>query len=367
MKRTVTHRIIKWTVIAVCLAVVAICGVTTESLAVGKRGVVIGLGVDWHEKGYTVCAQMLQAGAGNSPDTPAMYEVVVGEGATLREAMADVTKKTSLFPSYAHCKVLFVGDSLLTDRLDGLLVQLMQGNDLGNVQVVAVEGSAYQAITATVAILPTSSAYIERDNLLISKFGGRRLLSLKDYCQRIDGVSGNKFLPYAVSVPAEKPTGGEESTKQEDDVVLYDVLNTVAFDSEGKAHVYGNEITRSVGLVETKGGQFTAYTEDGRYVTVKINGVKRRRTYRPRTVIGHYTFEVGILEQTLVADGEPKARDVEALVALRMDEAMQRAYETCLADGVDIFSVTGRLYKRYGEVLPLEACTWRRKIEVKCK
>ena len=367
MKRLQFNRIFKWLVFLVCMVVVAICGVTTESLAVGKRGVVIGMGVDWHEKGYTVCAQMLQAGAGSSPDTPAMYEVVVGEGATLREAMADVTKKTSLFPSYAHCKVLFVGEELLTERLDGVLMQLMQNNDLGNVQVVAVEGTAYRAITATVAILPTSSAYIERDNLLISKFGGRRLLSLKDYCQRADGVSGNKFLPYAISVPAEKPTGGEESGKQEQEVVLYDVLNTVAFDQEGKAHVYGNEITRSVGLVETKGGQFTAYTDDGRFVTVKINGAKRRRTYSPREVVGHYNFEVGILEQTLSPQGDPTADEVETLVARRMDEAMQSAYEICLADGVDIFSVTGRLYKRYGEVWPLEACTWRREIEVKCK
>lgn len=367
MKPRIYRRAVKWTVIAVCLLVVAVCGITTESLSVGKRGVVIGFGIDWHEKGYTVCAQMLQPGAGNSPDTPAMYEVVVGKGATLREAMADITKKTSLYPSYAHCKVLFVGDNMLSARLDGVLEQLMQNNDLGNVQVVAVEGTAYDAVTATVAILPTSSAYMERDNLLISKFGGRRLVSLKDYCQRVDGVSGSKFLPYAVAVPAEKPTGGEESTKQEDQVVLYDVLNTVAFDREGKPHVYGNEITRSVGLVETKGGQFTAYTGDGRYVTVKINGAKRRRTYQPRTVVGHYRFEVSVLEQTLVEEGEPTARDVEQLVAARMDEAMQSAFDICKTDGVDIFSVTGRLYKRYGEVWPLEACVWERDIEVKCK
>ena len=59
MSRAISHRVIKWFVILTCLIVVAVCGITTESLSVGKRGVVIGLGVDWHEKGYTVCAQML--------------------------------------------------------------------------------------------------------------------------------------------------------------------------------------------------------------------------------------------------------------------------------------------------------------------
>lgn len=365
MKTNTRNKVYKWLVIAVCVAVVAVCGITTESLAVTRRGIVIGLGVDGTDKGYTVCAQMMQAGAGNSPDTPAMYEVVVGEGASLREAMGAITQKTSLYPSYAHCKVLFVGDNLLDSRLDTLLTQFMQNNDLGNVQVVAVEGTAYDAVTATVAILPTSSAYMERDNQLVSKFGGRRLVSLKDYCQRIDGVSGNKFLPYAVAVPAEKPTGGD-TPPPEGAPVLYDVLNTAAFDAEGRVHVYGNDVTLSVGLVETKGGQFTARRDDGRFVTVKINSATRHRKYRPDTVEGTYRYEVSVVEQTL-AEGQPSAQEVEQLVAQRMDEAMQAAFDTCKADGVDIFSVSGYLYKRYGTLVPLEQCVWQRKIEVKCK
>lgn len=368
MKRPPRPTVYKWLVIALCVVVVAVCGYTTQSLSVGKRGIVIGLGVDWSEKGYTVCAQMMQAGVGSSPDTPAMYEVVVGEGATLREAMASITEKTSLYPSYAHCKVLFVGDNLLSARLNKVLIQLMQNNDLGNVQVIAVEGSARQAITAKVAILPTTSAYMERDNLLVSKFGGRRLVSLKDYCQRIDGVSGNLFLPYAVAVEAEQPTGGGDNADgKQEQPVLYDILHTVSFDVDGVAHIYGHDITLAVGLVETEGGQFTARRQDGRFVTVSIKSASRRRKYRPNTVIGRYEYDVSVIEQTLVDEGEPEAREVEALVAQCIDDAMQYAWQTCLSDGVDIFSVAGHLYKRYGEVVPLSECLWQRKIVVKCK
>lgn len=358
--------ILRWGTVLLCLVVVAVCGFTTESLSLSQRGVVIGLGIDLAEEGYTVSAQMLQAGAGNSPDSPAMYEVVVGRGATLREAMAAITKKSSLYPSYAHCKVLFVGEGLLNAALDPIMKEFMQSNDLGNVQVVAVKGTAYSAVTAEVAILPTTSVYMERDNLLITKFGGRRLVSLKDYCQRMDGVSGNKFLPYAVPVAGEKPTGGDEASTDKQSPVLYDVLNTAAFDADGKVHIYGNEVTASVGLVETKGGQFTARTEDGRFVTVQIVGAKRRRTYTPDTVHGRYSYEVKVLEQNLSAD-EPSASEVEALVARRMDEAMGAAFAECAADGVDIFSVSGHLYKRYGVVLPLSRCHWQRKVSVKCK
>jgi hypothetical protein len=175
-------------------------------------------------------------------------------------------------------------------------------------------------------------------------------------------------LPYAVATPAEKPTGGDKSAEgQDEQTVLYDVLNTVAFDRDGAPHIYGHDVTLSVGLVETKGGQFTAYTDDGRYVTVKINAAKRVRHYRPHTVIGHYRYDVSVVEQTLVDEGEPSAQEVELLVARRMDEAMQSAFDVCRQDGVDIFSVSGHLYKRYGEVVPLELCEWQRNVEVKCK
>ena len=359
-------KLYRWGVIALCLVVAAVCGYTTQSLAVTKRGIVIGLGLDRQAEEYVVSVQMMQAGAGNSPDSPAMYEVVVGRGATVREAMADVTKKTSLYPSYAHCKVLVVGEDMLShSSLDDVMISFMHSNELGNVQVLAASGMAYDMITATVAISPTTSAYIERDNQLVSKFGGRRLVSLKDYCQRVDGKSGNKFLPYAVAVPAEKPTGGD-AVEDKRSPVLYDLLHTAAFDEHGKVHVYGEQITLAVGLVETKGGQFTAYDEAGRYVTVKIDEARRTRTYAPHTVEGHYVYEVSVVEQTL-AEGDPPSAEVESLVARRMDEAMAEAFDTCRADGVDIFSVGGHLYKRYGEVTPVEECRWLRNIEVKCK
>ena len=359
------RKVYKWLLIALCLVVVAVGGHTTQSLSVTKRGVVIGMGLDRTEEGYLVSAQMMQAGGGNSPEATAMYEVIVGEGATLREAMASITKKTSLYPSYAHCKVLFLGDEMLDEGLDDVLLSLMQNNDLGNVQVVATAGTAYKAITATVAISPTTSAYLERDNILVSKFGGRRLVSLKDYCQRIDCLSGNKFLPYAVMEPAEKPTGGEDS-QQKESPVLFNILHTAAFDCNNKVHYYGEDITLAVGLVETEGGQLTAYDDEGRFVTVKINAAHRRRSYRPKCVEGHYRYDVSVVEQN-VTEGDLEAEVVERLVAVQMENKMRSAYETCKADGVDIFSVSGHLYKRYGQLWPLEECRWERHVEVKCK
>lgn len=366
--KVATRRIIgKWLIVALCGVVVTVCGMTTESMSITKRGIVIGLSVDVTEKGYTVCAQMVQADASNTPEAPSAYEVVVGEGATLRQAMYAIAEKTSLYPSYAHCKVLFVGESLLSPSPDAVLLTFMQHNDLGNVQVVAVEGSGRAAITAKVAIANTSSAYIEKDNMLVSKMGGRRLVGLKEYCQRIDGKSGCKFLPYARAVSAEQPTGGEQQAATDEAVVLYDILNTVAFGEDGEPHIYGGDITRAVGLVEAAGGQFTAYTEDGRYVTVSIDSASRRRRYSENTVEGTYRYEVTVLEQTLSASGEPKAAEVEALVAMRMDETMRDAFERCRGESVDIFSVAGHLYKRYGYTVPLAQCVWRRKITVKCK
>ena len=364
MKPARKWQILNWLGIAVCAVVVLVAGISTRSMSIAKRGIVIGVGIDRTDEGYRVCAQMMQPGQDSAPTSPVQYEVVVGEGPTVYAAMADIMRKTSMYPSYVHCKVLFLGYDMLDEALDDVMIGLMRRNELGNVQVVAVEGTAYHAITATVAILPTSSAFIERDNLLVSKSGGRRLVSLKDYCQRIDGHSGNKFLPLAVEVEAEPPTGGD--APKDGSPVLYDMMNTLAFDVHNRPHAYGNAVTEGVGLIEAKGGQYTAYREDGRYVTVRIRNTRIRRRYHGNTVEGVYRYEVSVLEQTLSED-EPKAAAVEELVARCMDRTMQTTYETCLRDEVDIYSVAGHLYKRFGREVSQSDMRWQHTVEVKCK
>ena len=335
-----------------------------ERLQLTKLGIVLGVSVDRDEQDYVVCAQLVEASSVNTPQSGPAYQVIVGKGKTLMGAFDHIKAQSSLYPAYAHCKVLFVGEELTKNGLDGVMKSLLTGNLLsGDVQVVATQGEAKKTITSKVPILTTSSAYMAEDNVLVSQIGGRKLVTIKDYCAKLDGKSGTKYLPYAIAVRAEPPTG--QTQGQTANVFLYDLDNTVAFDQDGNPHVYGKEVTRAVGLLEAKGGQVTAYDDKGGYVTVAISKARRVRAYAPAHVIGNYFYSVRVIEQTL-SDSNPDAEYVQRLIADAIDKQMRQTEEECRKDNVDIFSLQGRLYKRYGQIWPLEEITWERNISVQC-
>ncbi|MBO4535101.1 MAG: hypothetical protein J5755_04115, partial [Clostridia bacterium] len=222
------------------------------------------------------------------------------------------------------------------------------------------EGS--EALSAKVPLVDSSSVYVEQDNLLVSQTGGRDLVSLKDYCARLDGKEGAKLLPYAVKVPTQ-PTQSQQGGAGE--AYLFDLCNTVAFSTDGTPHIYGKEVTLGLGLVNAKGGQVTATDQDGRFVTVKLLSVTKTRRYRRYVVEGTYRYQVSVVDGDLPFD--TPAQEIEAMIAREIDRMMEAAYLAAKADGVDIFAVAGRLYARYGVSLTLDQVEWRRHIKVTCR
>lgn len=363
MKRQQAKRIAYKSLAVLAVLLVAIGGFGVTGLGITQRGIAVGMSVDYRDGAYTVGVQFVEAGEANAPGSASMYEVVKGRGATLNQALENVAEISSLYPSYAHCKVLLVGSNLLSARLDGVVKTLLHDHRLGNLQLVAVDGDGFDFLTAYVPILETASAYMEKENRLIGQLGGRTLVSVKDYCQRID-ASGTKYLPYARRLKAQTPIGSGDVPTQ--DPILFDLYNTVASNQEGQMLVYGADVTKGVGLIEAKSGQITAYCEDGRFVTVNIQSIRVSRRYRPNTVAGTYRYTVRVVEQT-ISEQEPSADQVEQLVAEAIERSLVHAYQTCRSDGVDIFSLCGRLYKRYGKEVALDDVLWQRTILVRCR
>lgn len=357
-KRKISH----WAILLALAAILLVGGVVVEPIGLTRRGIVVGMSVDKTATGYRVAVQLVSVASGDPQGKASSYVIVEGQGGSVAAAMDAIAYRSSLLPSYGHCKVLFVGENVLP-YLDEIAVGFLRKDTLSqDTQIVAVQGQAVEALAAKVPLLDSSSTYVEQDNLLVSQTGGRNLVSLKDYCGRVDGKSGAKLLPYAVKI-ATRPDDGEETP--EETSYLFDLYNTVAYDGAGVPHVYGHEVTAGVGLVNAKGGQITAYREDGRYVTVKILTVTKSRSYTEDTVKGSYCYTVSVVEQTISPDA--KAEEIASMVAAEIDRMILAAFETARADGVDVFGVAGRLYWRYGKVLPLDQVKWERSIKVICQ
>ena len=343
------------------LVVLVAGGILVEPIELGRRGIVVGMSIDLVAEGYLVAVQLVSVAADSKEGKASAYTVVEGTGPTVSQAMDSISYQASLMPSYGHCKVLFLGEDTLTE-IDGILVNFLRNDILTqDTQIVAVQGTGKEALSAKVPLLDSSSAYVEQDNMLVSQTGGRNLVSLKDYCAKVKGEIGAKLLPYAVKIKAQ-PADGEQ--QKQDEAVLFDLYNTVAYSTDGVPHIYGHQVTRGVGLVNAKGGQVTAYDREGRYVTVKLLTVVKTRSYTPDTIKATYRYAVSVVESTLPA--ETPEKEIATLVATEIDREMEYAYQTALKDDVDLFAVAGRLYCRYGTKLSLSQVKWERTIKVTC-
>lgn len=358
--------IIRIIVTIVFLILTIVGGFFVKKTSLNARSIVIGIGLDKTDSGILLSAQIVVGGASSTPGSASSYDVLEGEGETLSQAFDDLSQKTATLPSYAHCNVMFVGKRMLEEGFDEVSRLIFGQNILqDNTQIIGVEGKANDAITTSVPILSTPSEYMSREIKLSQEKGGRSIVTLKDFVQRLNKNSGTKYVTFAKMVDANPPTG--ENAKNER-VYLFDLSSTAVYDQDNNLKIYGKEITEGVGLIESEGNIITAYDENGNYITVKIaKSIKQRYYDKDKLRIdGYYTFYAKIIEQTIADDTNLlEIKEIKKLLEKCIEEKIENSYSICLKDNVDIYSIRGRMYKRFGIEIDFRDVKWVRHFTVK--
>lgn len=358
-------RIVKVVVTVVVLAVLVVTGGLITKTPLRERGIVTGLGLDKDGDELVLLAQVVVSGESSTPGSASAFDVLEGRGKTLSEAFDNLASKVTLTPSYSHCNILFVGKKLLEDNFDEIAIKLFENNKIKDNTQLVVADDAKETMQTVVPIAQTPSEYMEKEVKISSENGGRSIVSLKDYVQRQDITSGTKYITYAIKVPATPPTG-ENTSKADKEVFLFDLSNTAVFDIDGKVHYYGSDVTEGVGLVEATGGSITAFEGD-KYITVDILQSYKIRTYQkePAKITSDYTYYITITEQTLEkSQDDLDLKKVEKMIKDTIHEKILYSYETAKKDNVDIFSIIGRFYKRFGIKKDLNDIDWEIRIKV---
>lgn len=352
-------QILKIVVTVVTLLILLITGGLITKTPLKERGIVVGLGLDKVDDKILLLAQIILSGESSTPGSASAYDVLEGTGDTLNDAFGDLAKKATLVPSYAHCNILFVGKKLLEDGFDKIAKNLFDGNLIQDNTQLVVSDDAKDSISAIVPLSSTPSEYMEKEIKLTAENGGRSVVSLKDFVQRKNITSGSRYLTYAKKIEANPPTG-ENTSKSDKEVFLFDLSNTAVFDLDGNVRYYDKSVTEGIGLVEATGGSITCYREN-KYLSVDILKSIKIRKYEkdPAKVISKYTYYARITEQTLVENiDDLDLKDAENLVKETIKQKILFGYNKTKEDNVDLFSLIGRLYKRYGIQYDLSDIEW---------
>lgn len=358
-------KILKIVITAATLLILFVSGGLITKTPLKERGIVVGLGLDKAGDKILLLAQIILSGESSTPGSASAFDVLEGKGTTLSEAFDDLAKKGTLVPSYAHCNILFVGKNLLEDNFDEIAKNLFDSNVIQDDTQLVVSDDAKDSISAVVPISNTPSEYMEKEIKLTAENGGRSVVSLKDFVQRKSITAGSRYLTYAKKIEANAPTG-ENTSKSDKEVYLFDLSNTAVFDLDGKVRYYDKSVTEGIGLVEATGGNVTCY-EDDKYLTVDILKTIKFRKYEkdPTKVISNYTYYARISEQTLEENiDDLDLKKAEELVQKTIKEKIRFSYGKSVEDNVDLFSLIGRLYKRYGIKFDLKDIEWEVNVNV---
>lgn len=358
-------KIFKVVVTIIVFAVLVVAGSLITKTPLRERGIVVGLGLDKDGEDILVLAQVVVSGESSTPGSASAFDVLEGKGKTLSDAFDDLSGKVTLTPSYSHCNILFVGKQLLEDNFNEVAMKLFESNKIKDNTQLVVADNAKETMLTTVPIAQTPSEYMEREVKITAENGGRSIVSLKNYIQREKITSGARYLTYAKKVSAIPPTG-ENTSKEDKEVFLFDLSNTAVFDMDGKVRYYGSDVTEGVGLVEATGGSITA-NEGEKYVNVDILRSYKIRTYQkdPAKITSDYTYYVSITEQTLEkSQDDLDLKKVENLIKDTIKQKIQFSYQTAFDDNVDIFSLIGRYYKRFGIEKKLDEIEWEINVKV---
>ncbi len=358
--------IIRIVVTIIFLILTIVGGFFVKKTSLNARSIVIGIGLDKTDSGILLSAQIVVGGASSTPGSASSYDVLEGEGVTLSEAFDNLSQKTATLPSYAHCNVMFVGKRMLSEGFDEAARLIFGQNILqDNTQIIGVDGKANDAITTSVPILSTPSEYMSREIKLSQEKGGRSVVTLKDFVQRLDKNNGTKYVTFAKKVDANPPTG--ENAKNQK-VYLFDLSNTAVYDQDNNLKIYGKEITEGVGLIESEGNVLTAYDDSGKYVTIRIvKSIKQRYYDKEKLQIdGYYTYYAKIIEQTIAEDKSSlDLSQINETIRKTIEDKIENSYALCLKDNVDVYSIRGRMYKRFGIEVDFRDVKWVRHFTVK--
>lgn len=192
----------KWLVFLVVAVVLVFFGRVTDNKSLSQSAIVVGLGIDYAEEGFTVSAEaaLISAAAGGS-EAVTTYAVYTEQDDTVSGALDKISQQMGLFVSLSHCNVVIVTKSALLAEQEKLFSPLIESYALPEQAIlVSCEDTPESLLTAKVASAATVPFYIQA--ALQQNLGSSSPVTVKDYAANILSPAACARIPVFVAAEA---------------------------------------------------------------------------------------------------------------------------------------------------------------------
>ena len=355
-------RAYKWVAFALCFALILLMGV--EVVPLQDRAIVVGLAIDADEDGYSVAAQILMPSDDDSKSSG--YIISEARSETLSEALTKISEQSNLIVAMSHCNLVILGKGVIDRGAYYSLDYLIRNAYLSeNALLLAAEGRAADILSAKTAYSETSSFYIQRALMEFGYYNDRTVRTIREFIVSQYTYNKANWLPIVtkrVAQSEEKPGtsgGGTESPEGSgEEQYVFDFSTTAVFRDGKYRFTLSQEGTTGLAYVNSvieEGSVTVTDPETGDVYNCFIVKSRAKKSFEPDSLTATVEVRVKLILKEILSESDIYApEDVEpndsirALISEEIISDVVTAFETCRADGVDIFDLYGGFYGEGG-------------------
>lgn len=216
-----------------------------------KTALIVTLGVDKNEEGYTVTTQ-IAVPEGSKNQNNNNEAVISSDGKTIFEAVSNISDRTGWYPKLSFCNLIVLGESMLSENVMSVVDFFIRSYKVEDSAILsACEGSAKELLLSSSPLDNISG--ISLSKIFVKDYeGASKVLptSIKEFCSNYYSKSSHGFMPFIKTVltdesgiggktstassSSNKPSTGKSSSSGEgggqQKLVVYDATTTLLFD-----------------------------------------------------------------------------------------------------------------------------------------
>lgn len=342
----------KWILIPVLFALFVVLGNLSSGINLLDRAIVVGVAFDGKPGDITMTAQIVVPQNGGTNSGGDKFAVFESRGATVAEAVENMSTGSGLRASFAHTDVIIFGLDFLKSGPSDVIEYIFKSDLVRDTALlVAAPTSAGQLLKVKLPIGEAVSYHLIEMLQSNRDEAGQNPMTLQRYYFDWFTLGGSSYMPL-VTVIEEKD--GSITPDATDDAYRLELSDTVVLSREGYALRLDAEESKglSYGTKRINSGTLPYYDSDGKRKDAMI--LDMHSDFRA-TGESNVVLDVTVMCRPAEKPHSEGGEQVGALDDSEVDQIrgaieaqVMRCFETCRTEGCDVYGLCEVLYRRYG-------------------
>lgn len=358
----------KWMVIPLLFVMFALLGSLSSGINLLDRAIVVGVALDGAPGDLTLTAQIVVPQNGGTASGGDKFAIFRSEGATVAEAVENLSLGSGLRASFAHTDVILFGTDLLKAGPQETLEYIFKSDLVRDTALlVAVPGEAGELLKTKLTVGESVSYHLLEMLQSNRDEAGQNPMTLQRYYFDWFTLGGASYMPLVTAIEEKDGSIAPDAT---DDAYRLELTDTVVMTREGYALRLDGEESKGLSYGTKRINSGTIPYEDGEgrrldavildshpdFVAVGEREAKLELTVMCRPAEKPHSEggrQVGVLDESAVEQ-----------IAAAIEDRVRACFEACREKDCDVFGLREVLYRRYGAKIRAEGDGLLRRIEL---